>query len=63
VGRLAVFHNRKHNQVYRVNAGMFGYLDMVDDLDMAFHEEVIRNGALHGSGTSNDPRGVDHALK
>jgi len=34
VGRLAVFHNRKHNQVYRVNVGMFGYLDMIDDLEV-----------------------------
>lgn len=31
VGRIAIFHNRKHNQVYQVNVGMFGYLDMVDD--------------------------------
>ncbi|UCH09526.1 MAG: hypothetical protein JSU61_09880 [Fidelibacterota bacterium] len=31
VGRIAVFHNRKHNDVYNVNIGMFGYLDMVDD--------------------------------
>lgn len=31
VGRMAVFHNRKHNEIYRVNIGMFGYLDMVDD--------------------------------
>ncbi|MFB0515748.1 MAG: N-acetyltransferase [Candidatus Neomarinimicrobiota bacterium] len=34
VGRMAVFHNRKHNQVYRVNVGMFGYLDMVDDIEV-----------------------------
>ena len=32
MGRMAVFHNRKHNQVYKVNIGMFGYLDMVDDV-------------------------------
>ncbi len=34
VGRMAVFHNRKHNQVYNVNVGMFGYLDMVDDVEV-----------------------------
>ena len=34
LGRIAVFHNRKHNQVYEVNAGMFGYLDMIDDVDV-----------------------------
>ena len=34
VGRMAVFHNRKHNQVYQVNVGMFGYLDMVDDTEV-----------------------------
>ncbi|MFC1543074.1 N-acetyltransferase [Candidatus Neomarinimicrobiota bacterium] len=34
VGRLAVFHNRKHNEVYKVNVGMFGYLDMVDDVEV-----------------------------
>ncbi len=31
VGRMGVFHNRKHNEIYGVNVGMFGYLDMVDD--------------------------------
>ncbi|MFC1480823.1 N-acetyltransferase [Candidatus Neomarinimicrobiota bacterium] len=31
VGRIGVFHNRKHNDIYNVNVGMFGYLDMVDD--------------------------------
>lgn len=34
VGRIAVFHNRKHNEVYNVNVGMFGYLDMVDDIEV-----------------------------
>ncbi len=34
VGRMAVFHNRKHNEVYNVNIGMFGYLDMVDDVEV-----------------------------
>ena len=34
VGRMAVFHNRKHNQVYQVNVGMFGYLEMVDDTEV-----------------------------
>lgn len=34
LGRMAVFHNRKHNQVYQVNVGMFGYLDMVDDMEV-----------------------------
>lgn len=32
LGRVAVFHNRRHNEVYHVNIGMFGYLDMVDDV-------------------------------
>ena len=31
VGRIAAFHNRKHNRVYGLNVGMFGYLEMVDD--------------------------------
>ena len=34
LGRIAVFHNRKHNQVYKTNIGMFGYLDMVDDVEV-----------------------------
>ena len=34
VGRMAVFHNRRHNQVYQVNVGMFGYLDVVDDVEV-----------------------------
>jgi hypothetical protein len=34
IGRIAVFHNRKHNNVYSVNVGMFGYLDMVDDVEV-----------------------------
>ncbi len=31
LGRIAVFHNRKHNEIYHVNRGMFGYLEMVDN--------------------------------
>jgi GNAT superfamily N-acetyltransferase len=34
VGRIAIFHNRKHNQVYNVNIGMFGYMDMIDDIEV-----------------------------
>ncbi len=34
LGRMAVFHNRKHNRVYETNIGMFGYLDMVDDIEV-----------------------------
>ncbi|MFC1746785.1 hypothetical protein ACFLZR_00435 [Candidatus Neomarinimicrobiota bacterium] len=31
VGRIAVFHNRKHNNVYKTNIGMFGFLEMIND--------------------------------
>ncbi len=34
LGRMAVFHNRRHNEVYDENIGMFGYLDMVDDVEV-----------------------------
>ncbi|MFB0515747.1 MAG: N-acetyltransferase family protein [Candidatus Neomarinimicrobiota bacterium] len=34
LGRIAVFHNRRHNEVYNVNVGMFGYLDMVDEVEV-----------------------------
>ncbi|UCH63238.1 MAG: N-acetyltransferase [Fidelibacterota bacterium] len=34
LGRMAIFHNRRHNEVYQVNVGMFGYLDMVDDVEV-----------------------------
>lgn len=59
VGRMAVFHNRKHNQVYQVNVGMFGYLDMVDDVEVtaalmeAAHGWLKRFDATHIQGPYN----------
>ncbi|MFC1746784.1 N-acetyltransferase [Candidatus Neomarinimicrobiota bacterium] len=32
LGRMAVFYNFKHNRVHETNIGMFGFLDVIDDV-------------------------------